>query len=49
MEVDKVPMGRTLRKRKEKVTKYLKRGANKKEMDNFLKRVLREFKSVCKI
>ena len=41
MEVDKVPMGRTLKKRNEKVTKYLKRGANKKEMDNFLKRVLR--------
>ena len=26
MEVDRVPMGRTLRKRKEKVEKHLKRG-----------------------
>ncbi|KAF2532791.1 hypothetical protein F2Q70_00029375 [Brassica cretica] len=28
MEVDRVPTGRTLRKRKEKVVKHLKRGAN---------------------
>ncbi|KAF2612303.1 hypothetical protein F2Q70_00013329 [Brassica cretica] len=28
MEVDRVPTGRTLRKRKEKVEKHLKRGAN---------------------
>ncbi|KAF3551889.1 hypothetical protein DY000_02008302 [Brassica cretica] len=28
MEVDRVPKGRTLRKRKEKVAKHLKRGAN---------------------
>jgi len=41
MEVDKVPMRRTLRKIKEKVAKHLKRGANEKEMDSFLKRVLR--------
>ncbi|KAF2617898.1 hypothetical protein F2Q68_00040135 [Brassica cretica] len=39
MQVDKASMGRTLRKRKEKVTKHLKRGANEKEMmDIFLKR-----------
>ncbi|KAF2612528.1 hypothetical protein F2Q70_00011490 [Brassica cretica] len=31
MDVDRVPMGRTLRKRKEKVEKHLKRGANDKE------------------
>ncbi|KAF2619388.1 hypothetical protein F2Q68_00039123 [Brassica cretica] len=41
MEMDKVPMGRTLRKRKEKFSKHLKRGVNEKEMENFLKRVLR--------
>ena len=41
MQVDKAPMGRTLRKRKEKVAKHLKRGANEKDMDSFLKRVLR--------
>ncbi|KAF3567232.1 hypothetical protein DY000_02014960 [Brassica cretica] len=41
MEVDKAPMGRTLRKRKEKVAKHLKRGANEKEIDSFRKRVLR--------
>ena len=34
-------MGRTLRKRKEKVAKHLKRRANEKEMESFLKRVLR--------
>ncbi|KAF2556227.1 hypothetical protein F2Q68_00015613 [Brassica cretica] len=33
MEVDRVPMGRTLRKIKEKVAKHLKRGANEKEME----------------
>ncbi|KAF3598910.1 hypothetical protein F2Q69_00035167 [Brassica cretica] len=32
MEVDRVPMGRTLRKRKEKVAKHLKRGTNEKEV-----------------
>ncbi|KAF3547128.1 hypothetical protein DY000_02006460 [Brassica cretica] len=41
MEVDRVPMGRTLRKRKEKVAKHLKRGANEKEMKSFQKRVFR--------
>ncbi|KAF3540796.1 hypothetical protein F2Q69_00022565 [Brassica cretica] len=41
MEVDKVPMGRTLRKRKEKVAKHLKRGVNEKEMESFQKRVFR--------
>ncbi|KAF2571312.1 hypothetical protein F2Q70_00004285 [Brassica cretica] len=39
MEVDKAPMGRTLRKRNEKVAKHLKRGANEKEMESFQKRV----------
>ena len=34
-------MGRTLRKRKEKVVKDLKRGANKKERESFQKRVFR--------
>ncbi|KAF3589285.1 hypothetical protein F2Q69_00030111 [Brassica cretica] len=32
---------RTLRKKKEKVPKHLKRGVNEKEMDSFTKRVLR--------
>ena len=41
MEVDKAPMGRTLRKRKEKVAQHLKRRANEKEMEIFRKRVLR--------
>ena len=41
MEIDRVPMGRTLRKRKEKVAKHLKRGANEKERENFQKRVFR--------
>ncbi|KAF3567445.1 hypothetical protein DY000_02015449 [Brassica cretica] len=41
MEVDKAPMRRTLRKRKEKVVKHLKRGANEKEMKSFQKRVFR--------
>ncbi|KAF3507090.1 hypothetical protein F2Q69_00006936 [Brassica cretica] len=31
MEVDRVPKGRNLRKRKEKVAKHLKRGANEKQ------------------
>ncbi|KAF3607409.1 hypothetical protein DY000_02046625 [Brassica cretica] len=35
MEVDRVPMGRTLRKRKEKMAKHLKRGANEKEREIF--------------
>ncbi|KAF3610782.1 hypothetical protein DY000_02048235 [Brassica cretica] len=33
MEVDRVPTGRTLRRRKEKVAKHLKRGANEKEKE----------------
>ncbi|KAF2605892.1 hypothetical protein F2Q68_00043878 [Brassica cretica] len=33
MEVDRVPTGRTLRKRKEKVAKHLKRGTNEKEKE----------------
>ena len=41
MEVDKAPMGRTLRKRKGKVAKHLKREANEKEMESFQKRVFR--------
>ena len=41
MEFDKSPMGRTLRKKKEKVAKHLKRRANEKEMESFRKRVLR--------
>ena len=41
MEVDRVSMRRTLRKRKEKVTKHLKRGANEKERESFQKRVFR--------
>uniref|UniRef100_A0A0D3CFG4 Uncharacterized protein n=1 Tax=Brassica oleracea var. oleracea TaxID=109376 RepID=A0A0D3CFG4_BRAOL len=41
MEVDRVPMGRTLSKRNEKVVKHLKRGATEKEMESFQKRVLR--------
>ncbi|KAF3518140.1 hypothetical protein DY000_02059889 [Brassica cretica] len=40
MEVDRVPMGRTLRKRKEKVLKHMKRGANEKEREIFQKRVI---------
>ncbi|KAF3566630.1 hypothetical protein DY000_02016095 [Brassica cretica] len=35
MEEDRVPTGRTLRRRKEKVAKHLKRGANEKEKKNF--------------
>ncbi|KAF2593262.1 hypothetical protein F2Q70_00043557 [Brassica cretica] len=38
MEEDRVSTGRTLRRRKEKVAKDLKRGANKKEKENFQKR-----------
>ena len=41
MEVDKAPMGRTLKKRKGKIAKQLKRAANEKEMENFQKRVFR--------
>ncbi|KAF3537745.1 hypothetical protein F2Q69_00023534 [Brassica cretica] len=41
MEVDRVPTGRTLRRRKEKVLKHLKRGANEKENESFRKRVFR--------
>ncbi|KAG2282688.1 hypothetical protein Bca52824_053908 [Brassica carinata] len=41
MEVDMVPMGKNLRKRKEKVVKHLKRGANEKERESFQKRVFR--------
>ncbi|KAF3610002.1 hypothetical protein DY000_02047968 [Brassica cretica] len=38
MKVDKAPMGRTLRKRKGKVAKHLKKAANEKEMKKRLKR-----------
>ncbi|KAF3592828.1 hypothetical protein DY000_02022553 [Brassica cretica] len=41
MEVDRVRTVRTLRKRKEKVAKHLKRGANEKEKESFRKRVSR--------
>ncbi|KAF3552442.1 hypothetical protein DY000_02007851 [Brassica cretica] len=41
MEVDKAHMGRTLRKRKGKIAKHLKREANEKEMENFQKRVFK--------
>ncbi|KAF2619878.1 hypothetical protein F2Q68_00039091 [Brassica cretica] len=41
MEEDRVPTGKTLRRRKEKVAKHLKRGANEKEKENFRKRVFR--------
>ncbi|KAF2609159.1 hypothetical protein F2Q68_00043021 [Brassica cretica] len=41
MEEDRVSTGRTLRRRKEKVAKHLKRGANEKEKENFQKRVFR--------
>ncbi|KAF3590098.1 hypothetical protein F2Q69_00027323 [Brassica cretica] len=34
MEIDRVPMGRTLRKRNEKVVKHLKRGDKEKEREN---------------
>ena len=39
MEVNRVPMERTLRKRKEKVVKHLKRGDNEKKIESFQKRV----------
>ncbi|KAF2538035.1 hypothetical protein F2Q68_00021133 [Brassica cretica] len=38
MQEDRVSTGRTLRRRKEKVAKHLKRGANEKEKENFQKR-----------
>ncbi|KAF2602027.1 hypothetical protein F2Q70_00025873 [Brassica cretica] len=41
MEEDMVPTGRTLRRRKEKAAKHLKRGANDKEKESFRKRVFR--------
>ncbi|KAF2536094.1 hypothetical protein F2Q68_00020628 [Brassica cretica] len=41
MEENRVSAGRTLRRRKEKVAKPLKRGANKKEKETFQKRVFR--------
>ena len=41
MEVDNAHMGNTLRKRKEKVAKHLKRRANEEEMESFQKRVFR--------
>ncbi|KAF3582956.1 hypothetical protein DY000_02031069 [Brassica cretica] len=41
MEEDRVPTGRTLRRRKEKVAKHLKRGDDEKEKQNFRKRVFR--------
>ncbi|KAF3590330.1 hypothetical protein DY000_02022424 [Brassica cretica] len=41
MVVEQATVGRTLRKRKKKVIKHLKREASEKEMDNFTKRVLR--------
>ena len=41
MQFDKAYEGRTLRTRKEKVAKHMKRGANEKEMDSFTKKILR--------
>ncbi|KAF3563317.1 hypothetical protein DY000_02015950 [Brassica cretica] len=41
MEEDRVSTGRTLRRRKEKQARHLKRGANEKEKENFQKRVIR--------
>ncbi|KAF2557856.1 hypothetical protein F2Q68_00016721 [Brassica cretica] len=41
MEIDKVPLGKTLRKRKGNVEKHLRRGANDKEKESFRKRVFR--------
>ena len=41
MQVDQATVGRTLRNKKEKVPKHLKRGANDKEMDSFTNRILR--------
>ena len=43
MEEDRVPTGRTLRRRKEKVAKHLKRGANEKGKGKFLKKSLQNF------
>ena len=40
MQVDWTSERSTLRKRKEKVPKHLKRGVNEKEMDNFTKEFL---------
>ncbi|KAL0826681.1 hypothetical protein Bca101_050358 [Brassica carinata] len=41
MEADRVPTGSTVRRRKEKVAKHLKRGANEKEKESFRKKVFR--------
>ncbi|KAF3566051.1 hypothetical protein DY000_02016650 [Brassica cretica] len=41
MQVDQTSKRRTLRRRKEKIPRHLKRGVNEKEMDSFTKRVLR--------
>ncbi|KAF3582483.1 hypothetical protein DY000_02033097 [Brassica cretica] len=41
LEEDRVSTGRTLRRRKEKVAKHLKSGANEKEKENFQKRIFR--------
>ena len=41
MQVNQATVGRTLTKRKEKVPRHLKRGANEKEMESFRKRILR--------
>lgn len=41
MQVDQATVGITLRKRKEKIPKHLKRGANDKEMDSFRNSILR--------
>ena len=41
MQVDQISERRTLRKKKEKDPKHLKRRVNEKEMDSFTKRVLR--------
>ncbi|KAG5393361.1 hypothetical protein IGI04_023324 [Brassica rapa subsp. trilocularis] len=41
MQVDQISERRTLKKRKEKVPKHLKRRVKEKEMDSFTKRVLR--------
>ncbi|KAF2556526.1 hypothetical protein F2Q68_00014869 [Brassica cretica] len=38
MQVDQTSERRTLRKRKEKIPKHLKRGVNEKEMDSFTKK-----------
>ena len=40
MVVEHAIVGRTLRKKKEKVPNHLKRGATEKKMDNFTKNVL---------